>query len=376
MNLADSSRSALDKLVSIVIPIYNTESSLARCIESIQVQTFTELEIICLNDGSTDGSSRIAHEYASHDSRIAVVDKPNEGYGASCNEGIGLARGTWIAIVEPDDYLEPDCYANMLACANRYGGAEAVDVVKAPYWRLFIDENGNETRVSCPYKGRVHPRTQPFAVGDGAELLRHQPAIWAALYRRGYLKDRHIHFLEAPGSGWVDNAFLVETLCETDRIVYTDHCGYVYCERSLNEAEEQAKRDPLLPLERWNDMMDAAAYAGVSDRRVLSALALRGVNYALITVQSAGLDAPGVEELVRNSMSRLDANLVYSEPAISPAGKQLYAQVLGLSEPKGITVAGPYYAYLASEMIYRTRTNGIGFAARTARERLHGGRVG
>ena len=361
-------------LVSVVIPIYNAAATLDECLTSIEGQTHRELEIVCVNDGSTDGSAAIMRAHAEKDSRIVLIDKPNEGYGASCNRGIAQARGTWVAIVEPDDTLEPTCYADLLACAQGLGGAARVDVVKAPYWRVMPAEKGGEVRVSCPYKGRVRPSRQPFPVGEGAELLRHHPAIWAGFYRRGYLVEQGIRFVEVPGAGWADNPFLVETLCRTDRIAYTDRCVYVYRERDLGEAESFAARSPLTPLERWNDMMDAAERANVTDQRVLSALALRGVNYALITVEGAGEDAPGVRELVERSMARLDPTIVFGEPAISTAGRQLFAHARGIEAPRGGRLA--HFIYLAGEALYRVRTNGLGFALSTARSRHGGSRLG
>lgn len=360
------------ELVSVVIPIYNAEGTLDECLASIEAQTHRELEVVCVNDGSTDASARIAREHAARDGRIVVVDKPNEGYGASCNRGVATARGTWVAIVEPDDVLPETAYEDLLACADAAGGSAAVDVARGAYWRTFPDERGNEVRVSCPYRGRVKPRRQPFTVGDGVELLRHHPAIWAGCYRRSYLIEQGIRFPEVPGAGWADNPFLVETLCRTHRIAYTDDCVYVYRERDLREAESLAGRAPTTPLERWNDMMDVVESAGVTDRRVLSALALRGVNYALITLEGAGEDAPGVRELLERSMGRLEPELVFSEPGISSAGRALYARVRGVDEPRGGGLA--HLAYLVREGLYRVRTNGLGFSVRTALSR-RGGRL-
>lgn len=359
-------------LVSVVVPIYNAGETLEACLESIEAQTHRELEIICVNDGSTDASARIVRDHAAQDTRIVIIDKPNEGYGASCNRGIAAARGTWVAIVEPDDLLVPTAYEDLLACAAELGGTDAVDVVRAPYWRVVPDGKGGELRVSCPYRGRVRPRHQPFAVGEGVELLRHHPAIWAGAYRRAYLVQAGIRFPEVPGAGWADNPFLVETLCRTDKIAYTDRCVYVYHERDLREAEALAGRSPLVPLERWNEMMDAAERAGVSDRRVLSALALRGVNYALITIEGAGEDAPGVRELVERSMARLDPKLVFGEAGVSAAGRELYARVRGVSEPRGGRLL--HLAYLAREGLYRVCANGLTFTVRTALSR-RGGRL-
>ena len=106
---------------------------------------------------------------------------------------------------------------------------------------------------------------------------------------------------------------------------------------------------------------------GVSAVGVIAALALRGVNYALITVEGAGLDAPGVRELVTSSLERLDTRMVLSDRSISPAGKRLFASVRGLREPRGAKIA--YATHLAGEALYRIRTNGLAFALKTARSR-------
>ena len=361
-------------LVSVVVPAYNVEATLDECLTSLESQTHRALEVLCVIDGATDGSARIARAHAAKDPRVKVIEKPNEGYGASCNRGIGEARGAWVAIVEPDDAVEPDWLETLLSCAERYGGTAGVDVVKAPYWREFPGRDGGApVRVSCPYKGRVRPRRQPFAVGDGIELLLHHPAIWSALYRRGYLMEKGIRFVEVPGAGWADNPFLVETLCRTDRIAYVDIPGYRYRERDLNEAESFAARSPLTPLERWNDMMDAAALAGVGDPRVIEALAVRGVNYALITAGAPKADDPAVRELMASSMRRLDEEVVLRSGRVSPAGKRLFCELRGLPEPRGGKLA--WYAHLGREALYRVRQNGAGFALETLRRRREGGRL-
>lgn len=357
-------------LVSVIVPTYNVAATLDQCLRSIESQTHHELEVFVVNDGSTDESSSIAHAHAACDQRVIVIDKPNEGYGASCNRGIALARGEWVSIVEPDDYLDPKAFEGMIAQAQSAGGA---DVVKCAYWRVFerTDKHGQPhvTRVTCPYKGRVRPARQPFAVGDGIELMLHHPAIWAALYHTEFLHEKDIRFLEIPGAGWADNPFLVETLCATDRIAYVDEPYYFYREHDLNDAEALARRSPLVPLMRWNDMMDAAERLGVTDARVLGALNLRGINYATITVSAAGLDAPGLEPLLKGSLKRLDADAVLADPAIGPAGKKLFAQVMGLPEPRVNKAA--HMAHLAREAAYRVRQNGLGFTLQNAGSRLN-----
>lgn len=187
------------------------------------------------------------------------------------------------------------------------------------------------------------------------------------MYRRELLAKKGIRFKEVPGAGWTDNPFLIQTLCATDAVAYVDEALYDYHEHDLNDAEALAARSPLVPLTRWNEMMDAALDLGVVDRRVLEALALRGVNYTSITLSAAPADAQARELAVR-SMARLDASLVLENGSVSPNGKRLYAQLLGLPQPQINKAA--WAAHLAKEGFYRVKTNGLGFAVDLAKRRL------
>ena len=99
--------------VTVLVPTYNTEKYLAQNLDALVEQTLRDIEIIAINDGSTDGSLDIMRQYAAHDARIRIINKPNSGYGASLNLGIDEARGEYIAISEPDDYIERTMLAKM-----------------------------------------------------------------------------------------------------------------------------------------------------------------------------------------------------------------------------------------------------------------------
>lgn len=107
--------------VSIIIPVYNVEKYLRECLDSVIQQTLQDIEIICVNDGSTDNSLQILKEYAQNDSRIKIIDKPNSGYGQTMNVGMQNATGEYIGIVEPDDYVELDMFETLYNTANSLG---------------------------------------------------------------------------------------------------------------------------------------------------------------------------------------------------------------------------------------------------------------
>ena len=368
-------------LVSLVVPIYNVADYLEQCLASIQSQSYTNLEIICLNDGSTDSSLALLEAYAARDGRLVIIDKENEGYGKTCNRGIAAAHGTWVGIVEPDDYLEPTMVQELVDLIQVNGGEDQVDIARSAYWRVFGNQkNGRagvkaqvkngagstEHRIPCAYKGRVKPKQQPCSIDQMAQLLLHHPAIWTALYRKEFLTQNNISFKEVPGAGWVDNPFLIASHCCGARLVYTDSALYNYRENGYAEAATFAQCQPKIPLERWNDMMDVVDARNITSNAVLDALTLRGINYALLTKDAliwreehdaAGQINSEVRDLLAKSFERMDAKRVFENPAISSTGKVLFAQVRGIALPKDDKLAR--YAYLAKEGFFRVKNDGI-----------------
>lgn len=116
-------------MVSVIIPVYNVEQYLRRCIDSVLAQTYTDLEIILVDDGSPDGSGAICDEYAAKDSRIKVIHQANAGVSAARNAGMDLASGEYLAFIDSDDFIEPEMYEQMLAAAEKTGA----DVVECNY---------------------------------------------------------------------------------------------------------------------------------------------------------------------------------------------------------------------------------------------------
>ena len=127
-------------LVSIIVPVYNAQNSVARCLESICGQTYQELEIIVLNDGSTDDSLAICEKFRAKDPRLVVVDKENEGVSRTRNAGLALAQGDYIQFADSDDVLDPDYTQNLVQAALQH----SADLVIAPYW-MVIPSNSSKT---------------------------------------------------------------------------------------------------------------------------------------------------------------------------------------------------------------------------------------
>lgn len=349
--------------VSVIVPIYNVESTLDQALASLEAQTLRDLEILCVNDGSTDASPEIARQHAEADARVRVIDKPNGGYGSACNRGIDEARGEWIAILEPDDWIEPSMLEDMVCFSRSF--EESIDIVKTPYWRVVSPDTTDECTVNCSYKGRIRPKSQPFAFGDEStiHLIIHHPSIWSALYRREFLADRGIRFREIPGAGWADNPFLLETLLQARSIAYLDKAYYHYREETPEEAVANVRKNPHMLFDRWNDMMDVLERLDVQSEPVQRALTRRGFTYLDIVGGAADLLRPDLHARMIEMFNRMNDELVFSETNIAPSWKSRYAQAKGLAT-EGFSKL-PYLWSLAGVGLYNVANVGPTFTLRS-----------
>ncbi len=124
-----------DKTVSIIVPIYNVEKYLEKCLDSLLSQTYKNLEILLIDDGSPDNSPRICDEYAKKDSRIRVVHQKNSGASKARENGLKMARGEYISFVDPDDWLELSAMEELTDAAGKFGA----DIVIFD-WQAFFDD--------------------------------------------------------------------------------------------------------------------------------------------------------------------------------------------------------------------------------------------
>ena len=185
--------------VSILVPCYNVEKYIRQCMDSIVNQTLKDIEIICINDGSKDKTLSILQEYASKDNRVKIIDKANSGYGHSMNKGLELATGEYIGIVESDDFAELDMFEVLYNTAKKHN----VDVVKSNFYGYLTKDNSNNIINIIPKEDA----NKVFCPIDSQEIFLSMPCIWAAIYRKDFLKQNNIKFLETPGASYQDTGF-------------------------------------------------------------------------------------------------------------------------------------------------------------------------
>ena len=232
--------------VSVLVPIYNVEKYLSQCLDSIVNQTLKEIEIICINDGSTDGSPQIIKEYAKRDSRVVVINKKNSGYGDSMNRGLEKATGEYIGIVESDDFAELDMFEKLydLAEENR------ADAVKSNF---YFYHSGTNQRSNIIAPDEVERIINP---SDDNHIFLQMATIWSGLYRRDFLKKNGIKFLPTPGASYQDTSFNFKVWASTSKAYFTDKAYLHY--RTDNESSSVKSRgkvfcvcDELAEMQRY-----------------------------------------------------------------------------------------------------------------------------
>ena len=212
--------------ISVLVPCYNVERYVEECLASIERQMFEDFEAILINDGSTDGTLGILQAFARRDARFRIIDKANSGYGASMNKGLDAARGEYIAILESDDFMEPDTLGRLHAAAR---DAEA-DAVKANFFFHWSDPEPRDEK--NPLIGDDAPAvTNPH---DFHPLFWYMPSIWSAIYRRDFLEENGIRFLETPGASYQDLAFTFKVWACARRVALVKDAFVHY--RQDNEA--------------------------------------------------------------------------------------------------------------------------------------------
>ncbi len=222
-----------NKLVSIIVPIYNKEKYLGRCLTSIQNQTYTNLEIILVDDGSTDDSLLICEKYAHKDSRIQIVKKRNGGVSSARNCGLSKKTGEYIGFVDPDDWIELTCVEEMLDCLEK----NKADIVYCKEANIYESNGSRIVEGDETGKAIVFPREE-FSWVD-SRISR--AVVWGALYKESIIDN--LHFAEDLSIG-EDVLFFAQAIKKANVIVKLDKALYNYSrnEDSVTSAIWSEKR--------------------------------------------------------------------------------------------------------------------------------------
>lgn len=216
------------KKVSLIIPVYNTEKYLRRCLHSACNQTYKNLEIICIDDGSTDGSSMILDKFADNCDRIRVFHQANRGESAARNKGLSYATGDYIAFMDCDDWIEPDMYSHLVDTME----SKNMDLVAAG-WYSDTEENSQPVYNQKEINSEVMDRSSFLRCLYERDAYRGLAYMWNKLYKRELLCDvegKPILFDENLQLGG-DVLFLGQVALNVERACYIDVPYYHYLQR-------------------------------------------------------------------------------------------------------------------------------------------------
>lgn len=203
--------------VSVIIPVYNTEKYLRQCLDSVTGQTLREIEIICVDDGSTDRSLEVLKQYAAEDSRITVLTQKNLYAGAARNQGLAIAKGEYLSFLDSDDFFD----ASLLEKLYRKAKDIDADVVICSS-KMFHQDTGKTTDMPWMLIMRYLPARQPFSWRDipGDIFQITSPAPWSKLFKRAFIQTKCIEFQSTRNSN--DLYFTNMAFALADRIGYVN----------------------------------------------------------------------------------------------------------------------------------------------------------
>lgn len=239
-------------LLSVIIPCYKVEKYLDRCMETVVNQTYRNIEIILVDDGSPDASGRMCDAWAERDSRVKVIHKENEGLGFARNSGLEVAVGKYVAFVDSDDYIDTSMYTELMAKALE----KDADIVYCGHVKQL--HNGESLEVRDFAEERVFEKDSFLELSQGffrpSEITPQMMtmSVWHAVYHRDVIITL-FHSEREVGSE--DIHFQVEAMLNSQRVIFIPNALYVYCYNgeSLSHEFNLAKYDRY---KRLNDIIN------------------------------------------------------------------------------------------------------------------------
>lgn len=222
--------------ISVIVPIYNVEIYLDRCLQSLCRQSLQDIEIILVDDGSTDKCPQLCDDYAQKDNRIKVIHKPNAGLGYARNSGLEIATGEYIAFVDSDDFVDTDMYRILYSKAHE----RQLDVLFCGY---FSYKNGQiiksikETEDYIEYKNAECQNVllgMLFNCGNREKIVKYEMSVWHSIYKRDIIHNNNINFCSERVFCSEDIIFHIDLIKECKCIGFIPTPLYYYCYNDMS----------------------------------------------------------------------------------------------------------------------------------------------
>jgi glycosyltransferase involved in cell wall biosynthesis len=235
-------------LFSIIVPVYNVENWLARCLDSILSDRCTDMEIILVDDGSTDSSGKICDRYATSHTNVSVIHKENGGLSSARNAGLEQASGEWVSFIDSDDWVDKDSFYSVATILAQLGETKP-DMVKFGYKRVGGDKI--ETRIPCVSEGiynhdEIIRELLPTALGSkrisNSTVHTFVLSAWAHIYRHEFLRETGMWFTSERKVGSEDFLY-VNSLYMQASCVYVSHAAWYYYDTREGSLTRKYRKD-------------------------------------------------------------------------------------------------------------------------------------
>lgn len=297
-------------IISVIMPSLNVGDYMEQCLSSVLNQSFEEIEVICVDAGSTDQTLDIIKKHQKNDKRIKIINSDKKSYGHQVNIGLKEARGIYISIVETDDYIDE----NMLKDLYEFSQDNTVDIIKANFYHLYDYDEEIDLRPDTSKKNLTP--NEVFTLNEKPLFIEGHPSIWAGIYLKEFLDKNNITFLEAPKGGWVDNPFFYETALKAQKIFYLDKPVYFYRESNPNSSSNDFN-DNTLPIKRILDIYDILEENEIQDENVIFFFYKRLFRYIEIILENNDNDLDSLDYetccYIQNALKKIDYDIVRNE---------------------------------------------------------------
>lgn len=288
-------------LISVVIPVYNVEKFLVRCLDSVIRQTYKNLEIILVDDGSKDNSGIICDKYQKQDNRIKVIHKKNEGLGYARNSGLDIATGKYVFFIDSDDYIE----ISMIESLYNDLKISKADTCIGGFKRIIGNEkivNQNSLAGELFESNKIVSEVLSRMFGpDYLDDTKIEMSVWKVLFSNEIIQKNKIRFPSEREYISEDIIFDTEYYPLSQRVYMSSNCGYLYCdnEASLTNSYREDRFDKQVILN--NELRRRAELLGIFDdvKRRLDNLLVSLARYS-IKLEVAFSDVNGKSKAKRN----------------------------------------------------------------------------
>lgn len=212
--------------ISVIVPVYNAELCIARCVDSLLAQTFTDFELLLIDDGSTDKSGELCDKYAKKDNRITVIHKSNSGAAAARNTGIKAAKGDYIGFADSDDYVLDNYLEKLIKTAEN----NSADIVVCNYFS--VTENGKPNKIKHGFKENTLLNRNDIEKVLYSNIFCNKNtdgyfSLWNKLFKYNLIKENNL-LINGEMSFGEDMLFVMDCLKHCKNIAFTENAGYYY----------------------------------------------------------------------------------------------------------------------------------------------------